>query len=210
MKNKSTTHKRNLAGFFELGLNLESAKSYIQSYPHLLAFFRGIDEIKSTDFVCAAHMAYGWMPTILTLKPETPGNFDYEASLLNRARQGDDLIGFELKRLADTINNSLVGASKVLHFAAPDHYAIWDSKVFAFLNSKTPLGMRVARPSQKRLQRIDLFQNYQNLLREISNRPGFADFHQRVNAAVGPVSRLRAIELVMFVNSPPFKNKEKA
>ena len=203
-------HKRDLSSFFELPLNADMSDTYIQSYPHLLAFFAGKKTISSTDFVCASHMVYGWMPTILKLYPETPGNFDHEATLLNRARRGDDLSVKELERLTETINHSLVGASKVLHFVAPERYAIWDSRVYAFLYTSTPLNQSVTRPQHDQVNRIDRFQHYQNLLREMTADPVFALFHRRVQNAVGNVSPVRAIELVMYDNSPPFKTKEKS
>lgn len=206
--NKDTEHKRDLSDFFQLGLKSDRADTYSQSYPHLIAFFAGVDKITSTDFVCAAHMAYGWMPTILELDPKSPGNFDYEATLLNRARDGCDLADEELEVLKKTINHSLVGASKVLHFAAPDRYGIWDSRVCAFLYTNTPLTQPVARPQHDQINRLDRFLHYQELLRELKSSSGFSGFYKRICNAVGEVSATRAIELVMYDNSPPYRTKE--
>ena len=53
------------------------------------------------------------------------------------------LSGTEIADLATLVNNSLVGASKLLHFVAPNTYSIWDSKVFSFVHEKRPHNYRV-------------------------------------------------------------------
>jgi hypothetical protein len=45
--------------------------SYVLSYPYLLSYFEQRDTIEAVDPVRGAHMAYGWMPTILDLAPES-------------------------------------------------------------------------------------------------------------------------------------------
>jgi len=100
--------------------------SYIVSYPHLLSYFADKTAIGPEDVVCGAHMAYGWMPTILELYPD-PAKIDLAAAaeLLAKAKRSGTLSDAELTQLADLVNNSLVGASKLLHFVAPDSFAIW-------------------------------------------------------------------------------------
>src|SRR5438270_272252 len=97
---------------------------YITSYPHLLDYFSVKDSIEPGDVVCGAHMAYGWMPTILELYPE-PGAIDLHAAaaLLTKAKRTGVLAEEEIKALSGLVNNSLVGASKLLHFVAPATFA---------------------------------------------------------------------------------------
>jgi len=67
------------------------------------------------DVVCGAHMVYGWMPTILELN----GDLEAAAQTLNEAKAGRDITAQKITKVAATINNSFVGASKLLHFVAP-------------------------------------------------------------------------------------------
>ncbi len=46
---------------------VDRKKSYIRSYPHILAQLQTESALTERDFVCGAHIVYGWMPTILDL-----------------------------------------------------------------------------------------------------------------------------------------------
>lgn len=110
---------------------LPAHSSYLASYPALIEHFQAIERFTANQFIVAAHLVYGWMPTILTLNfsslPEA-------LPLINAARRGVILTAPELALLAGTVNNSVIGASKLLHFTNPSLYPIWDSRVFHFLN----------------------------------------------------------------------------
>jgi hypothetical protein len=82
--------------------------------------------------IIAANFAYGWMPTILK---SLAGDLTRTTHDLQRARDGELLSPAEIDNLAQSINGSMVGASKVLHFAAPSNYAIWDSRVASYLGA---------------------------------------------------------------------------
>lgn len=103
----------------------------------------------------------------------------------------------EITSLAKLVNNSLVGASKLLHFVAPNQFAIWDSKIYAFVFDQKPYNYRV--------NEVANFRSYLNTLALIQTDSRFTAFHASVNAKIGySVSPLRAIELVMFLNAPVF------
>ena len=68
---------------------------------------------------------------------------DRGAELLTRARGQGALSDEEIGALASLINNSLVGASKLLHFVAPEHFAIWDLRIYRFLYEREPHPYRV-------------------------------------------------------------------
>lgn len=170
--------------------------SYVLSYPHIVSYFEQRDPIEAVDLVRGAHMAYGWMPTVLELYPQSPNiDLDQGAQLLTRARRDGSLTNEEMGALAALINNSLVGASKLLHFVAPEHFAIWDSRIYRFLFERTPHVYRV--------RSIQLYREYLESLSQLRNDPRFPEFHGSVNGKLGyPVSALRAIELIMFLNAP--------
>ena len=172
--------------------------SYILSYRHILSYFSEKKTFDATDIVRGAHMVYGWMPTVLELYPEHP-NLDLHAGaeILTKAKDTGTLMDQEIESLATLVNSSLVGASKLLHFVAPDHFAIWDSKTYAFIFGKKPYNYRV--------NQVENYRYYLDRLSQIQGDPRFKAFHQSVNRKIGyDVSPLRAIELVMFLNAPVF------
>jgi len=60
------------------------------------------------------------MPTIPRLHVDSDGaNLAWAAGLLIRARAGEIVHVTAMKRLAKLMNNSVIGASKLLHFAVP-------------------------------------------------------------------------------------------
>jgi len=169
--------------------------SYIISYPHILGYFGQREVFDAADLVRGAHLAYGWMPTVLELHPGPPNiTLDAGAHLLTRAKRDGGLNDAEIEDLASLINNSLVGASKLLHFVAPENFAIWDSRIYAFIFRQEPYPYRV--------KSVALYQEYLEALAKIRANGKFERFHASVNEKVGyPVSAFRAIELIMFLNS---------
>ncbi len=173
-------------------------ESYVVSYPYLIEYFKSKSSFVAGDVVCGAHMVYGWMPTILELYSES-GNSDLgvAAQTLSEAKAGRDLSEQQLKALAAIINNSLVGASKLLHFVAPEHFPIWDSKVYSFVHEQ--------RPHHYRLNNVGNYLDYVKLLKHLCQKPEFPRFYDSVRKKLDyDVSPLRALELVMFLNAPKF------
>jgi hypothetical protein len=172
--------------------------SYILSYPHLLGYFAGKTTFDEADIVRGAHMVYGWMPTVLELHPEPPSrDLAAGAAILTKAKSTGILSDREIALLAALINNSLVGASKLLHFVAADHFAIWDSKIYAFVFQQKPHNYRV--------NDVVKYRRYLSMLSSVRRDSRFGAFHASVNRKIGyEVSPLRAIELVMFLNAPVF------
>ena len=169
--------------------------SYIVSYPHILAHFARMDVLSESDFVCGAHIVYGWMPTVLDLNP---GGFKLDlksgSEILTAAKKAGRVADSDLELLAKLVNNSLVGASKLLHFVAPKAFAIWDSKIYSFVFEEPAHNYRV--------NKVSKYREYMTELERIKRRPGFDTFHESVQSKVGyQISALRAIELVMFLNS---------
>lgn len=170
--------------------------SYIISHPHIISYFAGLEEIGESDLVRGAHMVYGWMPTVLNLYPEPPNKSLAEVSLLlTVAKNSGVLENSRITSIAAVVNNSMVGASKLLHFVAPQYFAIWDSKIYAFVHEKKPHNYRV--------NKVEFYRDYLDKLNKIQEQPAFTQFHLNVNEKVGyEVTAMRAIELVMFLNAP--------
>ncbi|MFZ4262084.1 hypothetical protein ACFRAE_08575 [Sphingobacterium sp. HJSM2_6] len=95
------------------------------SYIHFLKYFDDIDIINEHHFYIATGFIYSWMPTILKTVLCNEGVLD----ILNKIKAGYDVNEGDLTALTLSVNNSLVGVSKLLHFIAPSQYAIWDSRV---------------------------------------------------------------------------------
>jgi hypothetical protein len=166
--------------------------SYITSYPYLLEYFASRSSFDAGDVVRGAHMAYGWMPTIVHLYPENgKDDLTSAAIILTKAKKGGDLSKKEIGLLATLVNHSLVGASKLLHFVAPEHFPIWDSKVYTFIHEKEA--------NHNRVNSIDAYAQYKALLQDLARNDAFPTFHASVNRKLGySVSPLRALEIIMF------------
>ena len=176
--------------------SINSKDSYILSYPYMIMFFASKEVIKADDLVCGAHMVYGWMPTILELYIDK-GNLNLEqaAELLTGVKKGRGLTDEALGNLSKLINNSLVGASKLLHFISPGNFPIWDSKVFTFVFN--------TRPHNYRVNNIENYRKYIEVLSRLQEDPRFESLHNSMNQKIGyEVSPLRALELVMYLNAP--------
>lgn len=170
--------------------------SYLLSYPYLINYFAAKHSLTPEDVVCGAHMVYGWMPTVLDLYPKRP-NIDLQTAsdILNEMKNTGTLTNSQIEQLASLINNSLVGASKLLHFISPQKFAIWDSKVYAFVYGEKPHNYRV--------NDVLKYRHYLDLLSQYQQDSRFPLFHASVNNKVGyVVSPFRAIELMMYLNSP--------
>ena len=99
--------------------------TYIQTYPHLVTFCSSRHPFNEESFLQAALMVYGWMPTSLKLK----GNLEKSISATNCLLKLKKPESHLLTVAHESINNSIVGLSKLLHFSEPTIFPIWDSKI---------------------------------------------------------------------------------
>lgn len=84
------------------------------------------------DFWKIVAFAYSWMPTIPTIHfNKIAGLEDKVFKELKKLQQGHGDVIWLFKTLSPVINNSVVGASKTLHFIAPNVIPIYDSRVIA-------------------------------------------------------------------------------
>jgi len=167
--------------------------SYIESYPYLCSHFSTKTVIHPEDVVLGAHMVYGWMPTVLGLDMGAARGFSLRqaADLLTAAKRRD-LDKAELASLKGLVNNSIVGASKLLHFVEPARYPIWDSRIYSFRHRRQGHAHQV--------NNVDAYLSYRGELMALMADARFPAFHAAVNAKVGyPVTGPRALELMMFL-----------
>ena len=109
------------------------------AYPALLSHFKSIETLDWDTLVLGLHIVYGWMPTL-----PKPGNLmrwdevrrDQLTNALTKATLGHALTDADLRTLQEFCNNSMTGASKLLHFLCPSKFPIWDTRVArVFLNN---------------------------------------------------------------------------
>ena len=174
---------------YEMALDADlEGKPYLQSYPHLLGYLDGKSNITEKEVVRLAHMAYGWMPRILRVSSEKlPSLVD----TLMRARcSGYKLTTADWQNAKATINNSFVGASKLLHFAMPEKVAIWDSRIC------TAITGRYRYSDINNLQNV---MSYQANLQLLLLLPASKELNEVINEKLGyRVSCIRAMELAVF------------
>ena len=168
---------------------LTENNSYIQTYPEFLNYFEKINagEINEHNLIIASHFVYGWMPRIIHLDLEFK---DKVVSLLNAVKSRHILSVCELKILKKTINNSLVGLSKLLHFINPRDYAILDSRVFRYLTEKK---------NSDRIGRPQLYLEYLKGIKTISKNKDYGKLHELISRNFDyEIYPTRVIEITMF------------
>ena len=172
-------------------------ENYLLSYPYFLNYFQNLESINLENLVIGISFTYSWMPTIL--KALNLKNTEEVLFILNEVKKGKLIDEQQLTTLKTTFNNSLVGASKLLHFINPKQYAIWDSRVFRFLNN--------VEPHKYRLEKPRAYIEYLKLIEELKNEKAFTAFFDLIKQKVGyDITEYRALELAFFKGSQ-FQNK---
>jgi hypothetical protein len=162
----------------------------ITTYPQLLeATHRLSTQHDLVALAGVSHLAYGWMPTMLSFRA-TAIDPDQVWEHIGQGNLDDELL-LSLKRL---INNSLVGASKVLHFIKPDAYAIMDSRVRRYLAENLGGTGPWNTPAY--------YRNYVEWIRALAADPRGPSLKQNLLARqliTGTESILRCIELCFWI-----------
>lgn len=169
------------------------ADRYIRSYPHLRSFFEPWGaQLTKTTFYQGVHMIYGWMPRVVTVFP-FDDSFDKIKSLILKAKSNQLLNVHELTYLSKTINGSIVGTSKLLHFVQPLSYPIWDSRVYnAFYHKK---------PHHYRVNNTGNYLAYQTKMNSLCKERLAEGIKASLSKAIGyEISTMRALELILFMN----------
>ena len=167
--------------------DFSSMGTYLVSYPEFVRYFQQVDVIDRHHLIVGANMVYGWMPTVLHFKSY---DFDAVTSLLNDVKRGRLLLLQELTKVKGLVNNSMVGASKLLHVVNPELYPIWDSKICAYLTGK-----RYAYAVNDVTTYVAYLENCHAVVQDAR----FEEIHRLLGERLDyPVSACRAVELLLF------------
>jgi len=125
------------------------------------------------------------MPTIL--KRFSLDNLTRVTGILNQLKSGTFPTEAELECLKQSINNSIVGASKLMHFINPNVTAIWDSVVCKYCyGTKYP-------------ENVKRFIDYRTNITALINDKAFSHVVDDINGKIGyKVSPYRAAEYIMW------------
>ena len=195
----SALDAKHLAGFeHQLDLDLKQLATtrtvaerrlytYLIGYPHLRAQFSRSEPLGLGEFIVATSMVYGLMPTVMNLRKGDPEMLLGPLSALRV--DGRRLSHEQFADLRAIVNNSVVGASKLLHFLRPDTYPIWDSRVDRFMHG-----------DDADTSSADRYFDYLADFDRVSQDPVFE--RQRVSLAkkLGyPIDATRAFEMIMYL-----------
>ena len=166
---------------------------YVEMYDYYINFFKEKEVLTKNDVVIGIGFTYSWMPTIL--KNLNLSKLDKVTSILNNVKQRVDISDDDLLLLKEFSNNSLVGASKLLHFINPEQYAIWDSRVFKFLNNNEAA-------HKYKLEKVHVYRQYLSYLSNLKTSGTLDNIVATLKAKIGyPISDYRALELLFFLGS---------
>lgn len=169
-------------------------KAIHESYRAFLKFFEG--PLSEKKILQGAYMTYGWMPTMLRIK----GPLQNLRNLAVAARAGK-VTEYHLGLATKTLNNSLVGTSKLLHFLAPETYPIWDSRVYRALYQE--------KPHRYRVESTKTYMEYLQWITTLESALGFREAKIYIEAEAGyKVTNKRAAELILFALGKPTNKKK--
>ena len=165
---------------------IDASEQYLRTYPQLLRSTALLAKEMGEDALPAiAHMAYGWMPTILKKFSDSQPGIVGTATGCRSFEEASGLI----QPLDDSpINNSWVGMSKVLHFMNPEFFPIWDSRV------AKQFDLKISQVNKK-----NHFIEYLTFVEEHRNNDAVKKVEEAfVKEAGYSVSDVRACEFILF------------
>lgn len=154
--------------------------SYFSTHPRKLK--------KTDDLITAISIAYSWMPTMLDILDNDEKSLKYlvkdirslsAIKSFKRLQERENEIKQVLIKLSRATNNSVIGASKVLHLFYPTYIPIFDSRVNRAWNHLFPTEMKIPAISQK--NQVDSYFKYWLALlfwKEKLSKPGVRDIEK--------------------------------
>lgn len=174
--------------------NIET--QYFDSYFEFLDFFKNIKEFDYHFFTVCTYLIYGWMPTIpnVTITQEA-------IDTLNKAKKGEILTYNDYFHLVKSINNSIVGSSKILHFVNPYQYPIFDSRIKNFFEKNSLVKEIYKKTYNNKKSEINQYLAYKALCEEIIKIELFENIFDAVSNAY-PITtkftKMRMLENLFF------------
>lgn len=159
--------------------------NYLRTYPYFINFFKE-NKLNFQNYVVGVNMIYAWMPTTLNLDLSNKEGIEVVLEKLNK---GYDLGLLDYEVLKKSINNSVVGMSKFLHFVEPYKYPIIDSKIYKFITgNKYSVG----------IDRSITYVAYKNMMNDLIREDLLGVMKPVYNGLNYKVSPLRGVEMLMF------------
>ncbi len=167
----------------------------LTTYGPMLEFAkRNKTKFDKTTLIGLAHMAYGWMPTMIQ-------SITIEQDFIEWIKQID--IGCIdksfLTKIGKLTNDSIVGASKLLHFLNPEMYPIYDSRVYKTISEKEKHNLS---------KDYDNYIHYTNKLRNLINNSSnlskiFKIEEELINKYFIPAgcSKIRILEICLYASA---------
>lgn len=200
---KIRAHEMTLAKWLDLARSSDvrarvSAELYSDPYPCLVEHFKSFKFRQWSDALVALYLVYGWMPTIPNSKGEpriqTTDEKEEILRILRGARDGTEIETSAIARLMLFTNNSVIGASKMLHFINPELYPMWDKNV-----AKAFLWRTVTSVTVNNRGRWDDYREALSAWAKDAEVQSLCEELRTLGDNLQTVSRLRLLELVLFV-----------
>lgn len=167
----------------------DSFNRYDTSYQEFLKFFKD-RQIDKHNLILGCYFTYGWMPTILKNFDSTKIN-DSIINALNGVKDGKELNHEDLTIIKEILNNSIIGASKLLHFINPKLYPIWDSRVCGFIYDD--------KKNHSFVNNVSRYEQYVSKIKSLSEDTKIQQMCKNVRFKLNcELTNIRVIELIMF------------
>lgn len=110
----------------------DEKEQQLTSYSFMLKFAQRVKkDLDKIALIGLAHMAYGWMPTMIRHIRS-----DFNLAVWKKKIEKGSLEKDFLEEVMALTNDSIVGTSKLLHFLNPEMYPIYDSKVYTSVTNE--------------------------------------------------------------------------
>ncbi len=172
---------------------------YCLAYQSIMTFFDNVKEFDWDNAVIGLHIVYGWMPTIPKLEKSFGLGIEQRSAViavLNCVRAGNKVDHEAIKIVKAFTNNSVVGASKLLHFINPKTCPIWDSRVATVFHGKRLYAQALNKP--------ETWLQYRDTLADWVSDPTVqhtCDNIRRSSSALRNATDMRISELILFHSS---------
>ena len=162
---------------------------YFNSYLYILSHLKAQKgNLNPESTMVAICLIYSWMPRV----PHKVVIKDNDViKLLNKAYHStyeNKLSEQEIETIQFSINNSMVGTSKILHFINPNVYPMWDSNIAKIVKSE----------KDKSEKEVLNYLNYQNACLKLSDDDCNECIKNFNSEKFNGLSKLRKIDMALF------------
>jgi hypothetical protein len=175
-------------------------RTYLATYPGMIAVGATPGVSDEEKFYQLATLVYGWMPRIVRIDPAHSVDAVTAFGLGTSASQ-TTFRSVPVKSISDCLH-SVVGASKLLHFANPNVFPIWDSNIEKF--REIP---------DSDINSVSQYLDYVQEVHNIRAEPAFPEFFNVFSSAYSArltangirpyaIGHIRAIEAAAFELAP--------